>query len=62
MADLLKESPKVGQWGLLWSPLHPPVSDTAMPAFAEPGKVPDMCFDYLLSGTCLESLMLTLEK
>lgn len=32
-----------------------------MPASAEPTEDPDKCFDYQLSGTCLESLMLTLE-
>lgn len=37
-------------------------ADTATSAFAEPTKDPNMCFEYLLSGTRLEPLMLTLEK
>lgn len=38
-----------GAWEqeLLWSPLP----DTATSAFAEPTKDPNMCFEYLLSGT-----------
>jgi len=60
LADLLDEGPREGQPELLCSPLHPPVSEAAVPTFAEPTKDPDMCFDYLLSGICLESLMLTL--
>lgn len=33
----------------------------AVPASAEPAEDPAKCFDYQLSGTRLESLMLTLE-
>lgn len=57
LADLLEEHLTRSCSGPLHIHQHLTVS-----AFAESTKDPDMCFDYLLSGTCLESLMLTFEK